>query len=414
MGLIAASLIAAALAGCMSDEDPAPAEPVFRPEFSTTSEGVREFLAAGQGGPQVRLVYVDWTRKEGRLCYLDFAGTGRPVVRVIAAARDPRVPVISPDGEWIVYASGEGAEAGSALSARSSVHLVRMREDAEPLLVAADSACEPRFVQAVRGKLEIVYTTLAPNLGWEGFGRTLKVAVDVSGPSPAIGEPEVLAADGSYTGGLSWDGRYLCGGGGHVAIRDLQTPGARPDTVSYQGIQSCNASISSSRRYTQSLMYLNTSGQHPDLNGGKAWEEWQAILIGGKDGRLLKGFMHPADPVHSLETEPASLSRAKWHHSEWSNHPYFAAATVNAERYFKAATGYANTMYQERIYLINLRDSAYLEVLRPDRLAYDSHSYGGFYWPFLWVEVPSEFAESPEWLDGYVPNGTPDVSVTAE
>ena len=205
---------------------------------------------------------------------------------------------------------------------------------------------------------------------------------------------------------MSWDGRYLCGGGGHVAIRDLQSPGERPDTVSYQGIQSCNASISSSRLVTGSLMYLNTRGQHPDLNGGEAWEEWQAILIGGKDGRLLKGFMHPADPEHSLETEPASLSRAKWHHCEWSNHPYFAAATVNSERYFKSSSGYDNTMYQERIYLLNLKDSSYLEVLRPDSLAYHSHSYGGFYWPYLWVEMPSEFAEAPGWLDGYVPNGT--------
>ncbi len=392
--------------GCTSSEDPGPVEPVFRPVFSSEAGEVRAFIAAGQGGPGVRLAYIDRTRMDGRLCFLDFSGAGDPVVRVIAAARDPRVPVISPDGEWIVYASGPGAEAGSSLDARSSVYLVRMREDAEPILVAADSACEPRFVQAATGRLEIVFSTLAPNLGWEGFGKTLKVPVDVSGPSPVIGTPQVLAADGSYTGGLSWDGRYLCGGGGHVAIRDLQSPGERPDTVSYQGIQSCNASISSSRLVTGSLMYLNTRGQHPDLNGGEAWEEWQAILIGGKDGRLLKGFMHPADPEHSLETEPASLSRAKWHHCEWSNHPYFAAATVNSERYFKSSSGYDNTMYQERIYLLNLKDSSYLEVLRPDSLAYHSHSYGGFYWPYLWVEMPSEFAEAPGWLDGYVPNGT--------
>jgi hypothetical protein len=209
----------------------------------------------------------------------------------------------------------------------------------------------------------------------------------------------VVAADGSYTGGLSWDGRYLCGGGGHVAMRDLQAPGARPDTVSYRGIQSCNASISSSRLATDAMMYLNLWGDHPGLNGGKPWEEWQAILIGGRDGKLRKGYMFPDDPEHSLETDPASLAKVKWHHCEWSNHPHFAAATVNAERFFKSGSGYANTMYQERIYLLNLRDSAYLEILRPDRVRYHADGYAGYYWPYVWVEVPSGFAEAPGWLD---------------
>ena len=237
---------------------------MFRPVFSATAEDVREFIAAGQGGTQARLAFVDMDAEGRPLCFLDFSGTDNRPSASSPPRGIPRVPVISPDGDWVVYASGAGAEAGSALSQRSSVYLVRMREDAVPVLIAADSACEPRFVQAAQGRLEILYTTLAPNLGWEGFGKTLKVSVDVSGADAGgAAIPEVVAADGSYTGGLSWDGRYLCGGGGHVAMRDLQSGGGRPDTVSYQGVQSCNASISSSRLYTSTLMYLNTSGQHP-------------------------------------------------------------------------------------------------------------------------------------------------------
>jgi hypothetical protein len=102
-----------------------------------------------------------------------------------------------------------------------------------------------------------------------------------------------------------------------------------------------------------------------------------------------------------METDPKSFTSATWHHPEWSNHPYFAAATVNAERYFKNNSGsYDNTSYQERIYLVNFKDSLYIEVLRPDTIAYNVKATSGFYWPWLWVEVGAGFAEDQNWLKG--------------
>lgn len=391
-----------------SAEGPGDPAPVFQPALSSTAAEVRDFLAKAQGGPKARLAYIDRTGREGRLCYLDFAEAAQPgpypAIHCIAAAAGAKVPVISPDGEWIVYAVGSGVEAGSVKGSRSSAYLVRMREDAQPTLIAADSACEPRFVQNAPGRLEIVYSTMAPNAAWEGFGRTLKVRVDVSGAAPVVGETVVLNAGGGFTGGLSWDNRFLCGGGEHVAMRDLGADGiggpgdGPPDTVSFKGIQSCNASISSSRAFTHTMMYLNTSGSHPSLNGGKPWGEWQAILIGDRAGNLIKGYMPPAAFSVPLETGPPSLSESRWHHNEWSNHPYFATATLNADRYFKTGDAYSNTGFQERIYLLNLRDSSYLEVLRPDRIRYTGEMFGGFFWPWLWVEVPDGFRESENWL----------------
>lgn len=57
-------------------------------------------------------------------------------------------------------------------------------------------------------------------------------------------------------------------------------------------------------------------------------------------------------------------------------------------------------MMQERIYLINLKDSSYLEVLRPAAVEYTNvqNDISGFYWPSLWVEVPAAFAETADWL----------------
>lgn len=399
---LAALLSLAAFRCDNSVTEPAPAKRTFTPVFSANAARVRDFLAAGGGGTRAKLVYIDKTRKPGDLCFIDFSETADPpVIHVIAAAVAPEVPVISPDGQWAVYASGTGTEAGSPPGTHSSVYLVKLEEGAKPALIAADSACEPRFVQNPAGKLTVLYTTQAPDLGWEGHGRTMQVEVDVSGAAPVPGTPAPLWDKGSFTGGLSWDGRYLCGGGAHVAMLDLQGEKSAPDTLSFKMIQSCNASISSSRVRTNTMMYLNTEGADPSINGGKKWGEWQTILIGDSGRHLLKAFTYPAAFEHPVETTPASVSNVKWHHCEWSNHPHFATATLNVERYFKSASGYDNTALQERIYLLNLKDSSYLEVLRPDTVKSSGGAYdvSGFYWPWLWVEVPAGFAEDAAWLD---------------
>lgn len=402
-----AALLSALAAGCekpTGSDGPAPA--AFKPVFSEDKETVRAFFAAGQGGKS-KLAFIDRTGDVGTLCFVDFSGTGAPEIRRIAAAGDARVPVISPDGSWIVFASGPGAEAGSPLSARSSAYLVRMDENAVPMLLAGDSACEPRFAQmAGEGKLAVVYSTLAPNLGWEGFGCTLKLTLDVSGAVPVKIAVETLAAGGSYTGGLSSDGRYAFGGGGHVARLDLRTPGARPETLSHNLVQACNASASSSLIFTDALMYLNfPRDMDPLIDGGEPWGDWQAILIGGGSPRkLLKGFIAPREFEHDPETSPPSLSGVKWHHNEWSNHPYFATAALNADRYFpegkdgEEGKRFVNTGFQERIYFINLKDSTYLEAMRPERIAFTGRNSGGFFWPFLWVEIPEGFREEADWL----------------
>jgi hypothetical protein len=397
-----ASLLALLGAGCENPvKEPPASQRVFTPITSATGAEVATFLAAGNGGAKAKLIYVDKTSPSATLCYLDFSeSAAAPAIHVIAAAKNPAVPVISPDGQWAVYASGNGAEAGSPPGSLSSVWLVRISESAQPVLIAADSASEPRFVQNPKGKLTILFSTQAPDLAWEGHGRTMQVEVDVSGAAPAAGTPQVLWAGGGYTGGLSWDGRFLCGGGAHVAMLDMTGAKGRPDTLSPNLVQSCNASISSSRIATNTMMYLTKETSSPNVNGGKPFGEWQAILISDAAKRLVKGYTYPTAFQHPVETAVPSLSGMKWHHCEWSNHPYFAAATLNVDRFFKAASGYDNTNFQERIYLINLKDSTYLEVLRPDAVKTTGKllDTSGMHWPWLWVEVPAGFEEAKDWL----------------
>jgi hypothetical protein len=153
-------------------------------------------------------------------------------------------------------------------------------------------------------------------------------------------------------------------------------------------------------------MYLNTGGIHPQINSGEKWYKWQAILINDNMKNVYKGFIVPdsASFTIPIETNPSSFTDVQWHHCEWSNHPYFAAATINVDRYFPDENNqWKNTYYQERIYLINLKDSTYLEVLHADTIKYykQNNDDSGYYWPFLWAELPTGFTENPAWLKPY-------------
>ncbi|MDQ3003046.1 MAG: hypothetical protein M3Y08_17510 [Fibrobacterota bacterium] len=45
-------------------------------------------------------------------------------------------------------------------------------------------------------------------------------------------------------------------------------------------------------------------------------------------------------------------------------------------------------------------EPTYLDVLRPAVVKYTNvrNDISGFYWPWLWVEVPASFAETADWL----------------
>ncbi len=373
----------------------------INPIMSSSTSEIHNFLNNGQGSANAKLVFSNLSYKENtvQLCYINFAlEIDTPVVYTLDSAQDAKVPVISPDGKWVVFARGNGVEAGSPVAKRSSIYLCKLEQDAIPIPLVSDSACEPRFLQQA-DQLTVIYATLAPNFAWEGIGKTMKITIDTTVEPPAIGTPEVLFEHGGYTGGLSWDGKYLCTGGGNVVMIDLTSGATKPDTVS-PFAQSCNASISSSHYYTNTMIYLTTIASHPLVNGGKPWGKWQVILINNSDGELMNGYSYPTTYTFPIETNPESFSKARWHHSEWSNHPYFAAATLNADRYFEIGGEYVNTRYQERLYLLNLKDSSYIEVLHPEAISYNDipDDESGFHWPWLWVEITDNFKEDSTWL----------------
>lgn len=378
--------------------------PQFNPVFSSSTQGIQDFLINGQGTINAKMVFIKKLPKtsnaSNQLMFIDFSeAVDTPIVHTIAAAQGAQVPVISPDGQWVVFAKSlTTSEAGAPLSSKSSAYLCKLEIGAEPHLLVADSAFEPRFMQ-ISNKLTVLFPTKACNYAWAGAGSgsTMKIEIDVSGSTPIIGEPEILVDYAGFSGGLSTDQKFICGGGGHVGIDSIGSNGSGGDTVSIQFQQACNASISSSLIFTNTVMYLTTSGAHPVVNNGNNFATWQVIFISNIHKKVLRGYMSPTQFKVPIETSNSTFLRAKWHHCEWSNHPYFATSTLNVRRRYEDMEF---SDYQERLYLVNLKDSTYLEVLRPDSLYFCvGEDNSGYYWPWLWIEIPNTFSEDNTWLN---------------
>lgn len=393
----------------------------YEAAFSTTAAGVHAFL----GTDRAKLAYVNWYDTTKALHFIDFSeGGGEPVVRRIPDAVMPTAPRISPDGEWVVYASAPGVsgETGPSSNVPSSVYLCRLTDNAQPVLIAADSAHEPRFVQS-SDTLTVVYSTSGIDDAWDNHGRTMLVRIDTAGGTPVVQSRKELWAHGGYAGGLSYDGRYLCGGAGELVMMDLESGDTGPDTVTYHPLTSAvDASISSSRIHTNLVMYLDFGSYdqvYPGVNDGQPWKTWEVIIVGDNAGEIVNSFPYPRAPEHpytfedttfgapGISTGFETFDHAMWRHPEWSNHPYFAIATVNVDRQYHYAEydnanwqdgSWQHTAWQERIVLIDLKNRDYHEVLRRGDCCYLDELGKGFYWPSLWVEVASDFAEEEDWV----------------
>ncbi len=428
VGLVAACMLAGAQG--------AGAQTEYEFLASATNVQVREFL----GTQHAKVAYVNWYNGLKKLHYIDFSeGDGDPVVHRIPAAALPTAPILSPDGRWVVFASAEGTrgEHLSPVAQRSSVYICKLEEGAEPVLLVSDSAYEPRFLYdgtpgKAEGKLTIVYPTLAPSGSWAGVGRTMLLDIDTTGGAVTKGTPRVLFEHGGYAGGLSTDGRYLCTGGDWAVMMDLQSNATMPDTVGhpYSG-QNCNPSITSSTVRPDVMLYLDFGGfgdTPPYVNDGNGWLKWEMIQMSASNGDWVRWYKYPTDPVHTYDyydsTEghvKSSSSRgwntfvgARWHHEEWSNHPYYAASAVQVDRSYRLESWGDNalwrtTSHQERLYLINLHSGAYLEVLRRKNMEFNPDidlMAAGLHWPTLWVDIPEDFQEQSDWLPVVEPTGS--------
>jgi hypothetical protein len=297
-----------------------------------------------------------------------------------------------------------------------------MRElaiDGSPIKIA-DTGYVPRFVQNTSADTpEILYSTSlsCPLQVCYTDGQTLKKKII----NKIAQQAEVVFDKGSYYGGLSWDNRYLSTawpGGTNAFMLDLQNGAGVPqgihtmrvkktgtDADTFVTVGACNISRSASRVFTNTMLYYDFSSSaikaancyHPLLG---TWKEHEKLFISRYDAEDLRVYDTPADrpivPLASANGLGEAVAK-EWNNPEWSNHPYYAIASLQIDRlYAIAGGGWDHTYNSESIYLVNLKDSLYIKLIESTDTSYTSAITFGY--PYVWVEVAAGFQEDTMWL----------------
>lgn len=389
---------------------------------------VQEFL----GTTNAKLVFVN-DPSDGSLSntlhFVDFAETGvdTPLLRTIAlpSGQSPEVPMLSPDGQWVAYATFAG-----------STHVCPLEEQVDPTLVKAGNAYEPRFLQNA-DEMTLLYGDSGGDYrcSASSSGRTLSMAIPNGIPS---GDEHVVWGGGAFTGGLSWEARYLVRSCPELRLADLLNPSANPlrmheltylDTAT--GLEEqwyttiAFASISSSRLVTNAAMYLDCGSLEigcyvSGINHDRPWHLREVLFVSRGKDQVLRHLTCPDAASGALDTsttyrsgslgeERCNLRNTMWANPEWSNHPYFACAGLVGERIYSDADCYTTSAKPsapqsycwsgntEALYIVDLRSSSCLKVVQSTNTEYGSPT--NLLWPCLWVQVPEEFEEAPYWLD---------------
>ncbi len=370
-----------------------------------------------------------------------------PQIQQISGVASASLPVISSDGRWLTYQTGTSVE-GPSTSANVAKPWIRECAAAGSAAAVADTGYVPRFVQNTSSDTpEIIYSTSVACPAVQGVqicydaGRTLKRKIIGKVPQ----SPEVVCANGSYYGGVSWDNRYLntgWEGGPNGFILDLTDPTGTPhavhtmrtlkikkdstaaDTFAMVAIGTCNISRPASRIFTNTMLYFDfgsgaiaAAGCYDPLLG--AWKMHEKLFISRYDAEDLKVFEMPADrplvPLAQASGAGEAVGKS-WDNPEWSNHPYLAVGTLLIDRLFKIAGVYQHALNHESIYLIDLKDSSFVKLIETTDSTYATQV--SFLNPFIWVQIPASFTEDSTWLAktiwekaGYDVAGKPTIGV---
>ena len=169
-------------------------------------------------------------------------------------------------------------------------------------------------------------------------------------------------------------------------------------------VGACNPSRSASGIFTNTMLYFDFGSAaiaaakcfHPLLG---TWGMHEIIFLSRFDGEDLRTYAMPADrpivPVAAASGVGEAVGK-QWNNPEWSNHPYYAVASLLVDRLWSVSGNWNHTTNTESIYLVNLKDSVYLKLVESADTSYASTTT--FENPFIWVQVPAGFAEDTGWL----------------
>jgi hypothetical protein len=394
------------------------AAPQLDAEVVASVQQIEQFL----GTKNVKIVFQNISGVIGYLYYIDIAAAtgGTPAIVPMDNTQGAILPMISPDGNYVVYGKGPGGDLTPSQEVKSNAYICAIEQTAQPTPVKTDFAHEPRFMFS--DEITVIYSTLGSWGAWNGIGQVM--AMKTPGGIPS-GTETPLVTSGSYYGGLSKGGGYICSGGDKAVILDIHSGATEADTALKYGLkernnpaaqysfaprQACNPSISSSAVRPDAMLcldfgsYMEINGQtklgiNDSINGGTPWDIHDILMICGIEGRVLKHYGKPTAEEAGLETSQQNYSSHSWDDPEWSNHPYYAIANLEVERYYlnPATQLYDAEERHEKIYLVNLKDSTYLELVRSTNVVQGSST--NLQWPFLWIEMQTSFQEDSSFLN---------------
>jgi hypothetical protein len=361
------------------------------------------------GTSRVKLVFMN----KDTLYLVDFSQPV-PEITPLPQIRNAICPVISPDGSKVTYpVSTNDLEYNSSGSA---AWICDLSDSGMPVKVA-DPGYIPRFVKSTSG-ISVIYSTCGKKASgknhiWDSCGGTFKRSVN----GTSIGAAQQVWEHGSYNGGISWDNRYISTAESSPGayIIDITGSAIRPDTLHKFKVtktssgadtlivgQTCNLSSSSSRLFTNTVLYLDFSSSvftdagcsTPDGLG--TWGVHSRIFLTKSDGRVLRYYDVPHDGVVAAGDGAGEITEKEWGYPEWSSHPYFAVSTVQVTRLWYYASSYNDTYMNEQIFLIDLKDSVCHKIVESTDTSMSSSV--NMQWPWIWIDTAVDFREDSVWL----------------
>jgi formylglycine-generating enzyme required for sulfatase activity len=344
------------------------------PTNGHTGDSLHVTIQCGKSGliglmttSRCKIVFVKDDGRKRRLCFLDFTAPA-PAVQELMDSVPAFGPSISPNGSSVAYGSkGFGFPGPSVVTVRplddSSTAFTRTAENGAAFLPSwtVDTLSLDTFM---------VYTTGASMNNLPVWKTEKTLLRKMSGFSFSQ-DPVTIVDTGSFYGGMSRNWRYLATGYPRAFFFDrnqnnciryfLPPQSGRDDTA-----QVCNVSITPSLDRPDELLFL-------DFGYGKT-----SSVVGkpyGFHSVLFRCNSAVTARTHVARWYEAPEGFAEWNDVRWSNHPDFAIAVAKSE-----ASGSVPSLF-----IINLRDSAYLPVASGQGLAE----------PYLWID-PAALSERPD------------------
>jgi hypothetical protein len=391
----------------------------MKAKISVSKTELTSFLQEAQAGPEAKLVFI----ANEKFYYIDFSSETLEFKEIKSASKG-ELPVISPDGKYVVFTKGASCDGDNSSPCTS--YICGIEENGIPVQVASP-AYVPRFVQNAANPT-VLYSTCATTIPPEvplTFDNNCGSVLKREFVNGQFGKSDTVWKKGSFFAGLSYDEKYLgtawlgsgkaymCNiGSTNPAIKMtyFKVKNNQTNSDSLVVIGACNPSISSSRVFTDAMMFVDYGFERPVAGNytfpfGRAWDQHEFIIISNYNADLYRYIGQKYVPelsyddymALSYEDTKGQSFQSVWDCPEWSNHPYLAIASVSVSRTWKMGKNeFQETVNKEHIYLINLKTSKSLPLV--STLDTTQASTTSFLWPWFWTKVPDSFTEEEGWL----------------